>query len=234
MTLQSIEIKPCTFEAAKYAVINWHYSKTMPVGRLTKFGVWENGKFIGCVIYGKGSNRHFASPYGLNQHQVCELVRVALNKHETPVTQIVAETLRQLKKSSPGLEIVISYADPGQGHQGGIYKAGNWIFTGLTPPQTFFLVHGKVTHPRTVGSWGITHNVQSIREKIDPNASAIFAGRKLRFVYPLTKHQRRKVLKIALPYPNAIEGLEASHLGSTEEVQVRFLPTAPKEDHASR
>jgi hypothetical protein len=49
---------------------------------------------------------------------------------------------------------------------------------------------------------------------------------KHRYVYPLDKQMRRKVSKMALQYPNAVEGLEASHDNSVVEVQVQFLPTA--------
>jgi len=38
----------CSYQAAKYAVENWHYSKCMPVGKLVKIGVWEDKKYIGA------------------------------------------------------------------------------------------------------------------------------------------------------------------------------------------
>ena len=37
---------------AKQAVFRWHYSRKMPIGKLAKIGVFENNKFIGCVISG--------------------------------------------------------------------------------------------------------------------------------------------------------------------------------------
>ena len=233
MTSPTIEVKPCSFEAAKYAVMKWHYSRAMPSSRLVKFGVWENGKFIGAVVYGRGANNNLGRPFGLTQLEICELVRVALDKHETPVSQIVAETLKLLKQSSPGLQLVISYADPAQGHKGGIYKAGNWFFIGFTGAREYFLLKGKKTHPKTVHNYG-TQNLQWLRDNVDPNASIVKTPPKLKFIYPLDKKSRRKFAKLAQPYPNAIEGLEESHLDSVKEVQVQSLPIAPKKTKASK
>jgi len=221
-----LKVAPCSHEAAKYAVMNWHYSKAMPNSKLVKFGVWEKGRFIGAVIYGSGATPHLGSPYGLDQTQVCELVRVALTVHEAPVSEIVAKTLHLLKLSNPGLCIVVSFADPDEGHSGKIYQAGNWIYNGTSPSARFFKINGKKTHPRTIGLAGGIQSIDWVRTNLDKNAEVIVTAPKLRYLYPLNKSMRRVLNKIALPYPNAVEGLEASHLDSVKEVQVQSLPTA--------
>ena len=224
MTSPTFKVQGCSFEAAKYAVMNWHYSKSMPSGKLVKFGVWENDNFIGAVIYGRGTNRHIGSQYGLGQYEVCELVRVALTKHKTPVSQIIAQTLRILKESNDGLRLVVSYADPEQGHSGGIYKAGNWIFVGAPPSMPYFIINGKKTHSRTAYING--RNLDWWIKNVDPKASKVTPPGKFKFLYPLDKKMRREVSKIALPYKNAVEGLEASRGDSVTEVLVQSQPTA--------
>ncbi len=37
----------CSHEAAKYAVMRWHYSRRMPKSKLVRIGVWEDEKFVG-------------------------------------------------------------------------------------------------------------------------------------------------------------------------------------------
>ena len=44
----------CSHEAAKYAVEHWHYSGRIPPSKLAKVGVWEDGQFIGAIVYGVG------------------------------------------------------------------------------------------------------------------------------------------------------------------------------------
>lgn len=223
--MADFEVAPCDIRAARFAVMNWHYSKAVPAGKLVKYGVWENGKFIGAVIYGRGATPNLGRPYNLQQTEICELVRVALDKHETPVSQIVAATLRQLKFSNPGLRLVVSFADPNEGHVGGIYKAGNWIYTGQSGVAKFYKVHGKIIHPRTAYSMG-KNSLTWLIENVDSNAEAVVMPGKFRYVYPLDKAMRRKLAKIALPYENAVEGLEASRGDSVSEVLVQSQPTA--------
>ncbi len=150
--MSKLRIAGCSFEAAKFAVMNWHYSKTMPAGKLVKFGVWENDKFIGAVIFGRGANGNLGKPYGLTQTETCELVRVALKSHLSPVTKIVAICLRELSKT--GLRLVVSFADTEQRHVGTIYQAGNWVYTGLAGKAggVSIKVNGKWIHKRTLGA----------------------------------------------------------------------------------
>ena len=70
----------------------------MPAGKLVKYGVYENNKFIGAVIYGRGANNNMHKYLKCKITECAELVRVALTEHETPVTRIVAITLKLLKK----------------------------------------------------------------------------------------------------------------------------------------
>ena len=96
----TLKIDWCSHEAAKHAVVNWHYSGSLPVGKSVKVGAWEDGKFIGVVIFAYGANNNIGKPYGLQQVECCELVRVALANHKTAVSKIVAIALRFLKNQA--------------------------------------------------------------------------------------------------------------------------------------
>lgn len=181
----------------------------MPVGKLATFGVWEHGRFVGTVIYGRGATQRLGSPYGLGQTECVELVRVALTSHATPVTQIIATTLRQLRAACPGLRLIVSYADTGQGHHGGIYQAGNWIYTGTTAPGVeFYVVHGQLIHGRSLRSMA-EHRPPGqtafayVRQHIDPHIRKVTnLPVKHRYVYPLNRGMRRRVRHLAKSYPS--------------------------------
>lgn len=195
----------CSHESALYACKTWHYSRCMPVGKTVKIGVWENNQFIGAVIFARGANRNIGSPYGLNQTECVELARVALNRHKSPVTQIVSIAVKILKRLSPSLKLIVSYADLDQGHEGTIYQAGNWIYTGLTNTtgKQGYLIHGSVMHGKSVYSkYGAGRdNVKWLRENIDPNAKEIPTKGKHRYLMPLTMQMRNDMLKLSKPYP---------------------------------
>ena len=140
----------CSYDAAKWAVEHWHYSRIMPSGKLARLGVWEDGAFIGAVVFGTGANFHLAEPFGLERLEVCELVRVALRAHATPVSRILSIAIRILTRKMPGIRLIVSYADTAQGHIGKIYQASNWTYIGVSDTSVKFRIRGKVLHSRTV------------------------------------------------------------------------------------
>lgn len=190
----------CSRSAAMFAVKNWHYSKSMPSGKVSRFGVWELGRFVGAILFGSGSIHHIGKPYGLQQAEICELVRVALRDHRSPVTRMIAITLRMLKDRYPGLRAVVSYADSRQGHHGGIYQGGNWIYVGESVAG-FIVINGKRTHPRTVNArWG-TSSVGWLRENVDPEAYREEPDPKYKYLMPLDSEMKHQLDQLAKPYP---------------------------------
>ena len=236
--MSELTVAQCSYEAAKYAVMHWHYSRSMPAAKIVRFGVWENSQFVGTVLFGRGANPVLSKPYGLDQTEVCELVRVALNKHEHSVSQIVAKSLKLLKDCNPRLRLVVSYADLEQGHRGGIYQAGNWLYSGLTRAADEYIVNGRRYHGRALRITRETHRGQAVladnvlgwaRKVLDSEAYAIAGSQKHRYLYPLDRAMRRQIEPLRLPYPPAVEGSTVSRDASGVEGQVRPLPTARKE-----
>src|SRR3990167_586456 len=98
MSKPDLRLDWCSHAAAKYAVEHWHYSKCLPASKSEYIGVWENEKFIGAVTFGCGAgNITKGTLYGLPGMQMAELTRVALSKHETTVSRIVAVALKMVK-----------------------------------------------------------------------------------------------------------------------------------------
>jgi hypothetical protein len=229
----SLVVAPCSHDAAKYAVLNWHYSRTMPRGALVKYGVWEDSKYVGVVVFGRGA-RDYGGTYGLDLTECAELVRVALRSHRSAVTEIVAKSMRLLKAANPELRLLISFADPEQGHVGGIYQAGNWIYAGTSLESDEWIINGRRTHGRQVShiikrlppSDG--SRLERLRSHVDPDAQRVKSSSKYRYLYPLDRAMRRQVQRLALPYPSADEGSTVSRDTSGDEVQVRPLPSAPE------
>jgi len=190
-----------THKAAAYACQTWHYSECMPAGKLVKVGVWEAGRFIGVVLFGRGANNRMASAYGLQQDQAAELTRVALTDHAAPVSRIVAVALRFLRKQSPGLRLVVSYADPSQGHHGGIYQAGGWTYSGPSQAQKELIINGVFTHKRSAHAKYGTASPEKIKEM--SGATVEWAPLEWKHIYlmPLDDAMREQVRSLSKPYP---------------------------------
>lgn len=192
----------CDYKAAKYAVEHWHYSGRMPRSKLVTVGAWEDGRFVGSVIYGVGATPEIGKEFGLTNFEMCELVRVALCSHESFTSQIVARSLRMLKKQSPDLRLIVSFADTAEGHYGVIYQATNWIYTGAREYHAY-RVNGEVVHPRTLyDRYGVGgQSVPWLQANIDPEAERIVTAAKHRYLMPLDKKMRRQIEPLAQPYP---------------------------------
>jgi hypothetical protein len=174
----------------------------MPVFGTVKIGVWEGGSFVGVVIFSRGATPEIGSPYGLKQTEICELTRVALREHATPVSRIIAIALKFLRKNSPGLRVVVSFADGAQGHHGGIYQASGWIYAGASETHAYRVL-GKVEHPKTLHSRYGTggQSIPWLRAHVDPRAERIIAGSKHRYLMPLDDEMRAKLAPLSQPYP---------------------------------
>jgi hypothetical protein len=225
----------CSHEAAKYAVMRWHYSRAMPSSKLVRFGVWEDNKFSGAVIFGIGANRHLARPFSLADTEVCELVRVALAPgRRYPTSQVVAVALRLLKRQSPGLRLVVSYADLGEGHLGTLYQAGGWLYLG-TSDQSYLRIHGRIVHPRTVydryGRGG--QSVPWLRANVDPKAERVEMASKLRYVMPLDKAMRRQLAPQARAYPKSAAEVNPGDTSGVQPEEAGSSPSRPLHSNAA-
>ncbi len=185
---------------AKQAVETWHYSRSLPGAIIGRVGVWEDQRFIGCVLYGRGATPNIARPFGCQRHEACELVRVALDTHTTPVSRIVAISLRMISREFPNLRVVVSFADAAQGHDGGIYRAGNWSYLGLEAYHAY-RVSGRVVHPRTLHSrYGLGgQSIPWLRQNVDPHAERIANGWKFKYAMGLDDAMRAKIKRMSRP-----------------------------------
>jgi hypothetical protein len=207
------------YDAALAAVQRWHYSRSLPVGKLVAIGVWEDDRFIGVVIYSRGANRHIGAPYALKQTQVCELTRVALNNHVTPVSRIIAITLKMLRRLCGGLKLVVSYADADHGHHGGIYQAGGWIFSGLVREgaRDGFIVHGRKLHPKTIHARGGKNTLPWVHEHWDPGALEHRSLGRYKYLMPLDKMTRERFGALSKPYPKRAGSADSGTSGLQPE-----------------
>lgn len=207
----SLRVDWATHDAAKYACTHWHYSRSIPVGKLIKVGAWEDNRFIGVVIFSRGANKSIGTPYNLTQMECCELTRVALRTHKCFVSQVLAEALKFLRLKCPEMKLVVSYADIEQGHHGGIYQATNWIYEGRTDGARYFIVNGKKTHPKSLHAKyndkysDFIQSVEWVQKHIDKNASVYYDKGKHKYLFPLTKEMRIQVAGLHKPYPKRVK-----------------------------
>jgi hypothetical protein len=209
----------CSHEAAKYAVEKWHYSKRIPstFTKLNKIGVWEDSVFIGAVVFSTGSNKNIGAPYGLKFGGVCELVRVALNRHRTPTSRIISICTKIITKTYPAIRLIVSYAATEEGHVGTLYQAGNWLFVGDVQGGDSFIVNGRKMLNRAADCSGID---KSKHKKVRGHI-------RHKYLMPLDPAMRAQIEPLRKPYPKRVRSVDgdtpANHAGEGGSTPTRTL-----------
>lgn len=207
MSRPDVVVDWCSYEAAKYAVEHWHYSKRMLAGKYMSIGIWENRLFIGAIVFSHGANKAIGKQYGLSLFLACELSRVAMTKHAIFVSHLIAKSLSMLKSQADRLRLVVSYADQREGHIGAIYQASNWIYVGQSSGNDrrncpYLKPGGGIVQWRTMSKicqrHGMSHTLQAA---ISLGYTPLGFMPKHKYLYPLDKAMRRQIEPLAQPYP---------------------------------
>ena len=129
--------------------------------------------------------------------ECAELVRVALKDHAMPVSRIVSIACKMIKRQSPGLRLLVSYADTRENHHGGIYQAAGWIYTGTTNEKFDFMLGDQLLQRRSyTGS-----NFGGTRLRVPSGTIKVLSPVKHRYLYPLDPAMRAQIEPLRKPYP---------------------------------
>ena len=205
-----MKLTKATPEAIRFACLHYHYSKSVPVHPIGYNVYNDAGEWCGVIIYSAGATPNIGSPYNIPGGGVLELTRVALNGKQEQTSKAVSLSLKQIKKDVPQCRLIVSYADCDQHHLGTIYQATNWIYEGLSKGDTYFIIHGRKTHRKTISSRIVTINgkkvhcpssLDAVRRFFDKDATVFRSEGKRKYLMPLDKEMRKQIAPLAKPYP---------------------------------
>lgn len=205
-----MKLTRATPQAIKYACLHYHYSQCVPANPIGYNVYNDNDEWCGVVLYAVGATPNIGSPYNIPTGGVLELVRVALNGKQEQTSKAVSMSLKQLKKDVPQCRLVVSYADCDQQHLGTIYQATNWIYEGLSKGDTYFIIHGRKTHRKSIAAKKVIINgkkihcpstLDAVQRFFDPEATVFRSAGKRKYLMPLDKAMRKQILPLSKPYP---------------------------------
>jgi len=130
-----------------------------------------------------------------------------MTAHKTPITRIVAIALRLLRKQSPGLRLVVSYADPEHGHHGGIYAGGGWVYQGPTSncEQFEYIATGRRVHTKTIRTGRRGYATELKRQGVLRSVKVW----KHKYLMPLDSAMRAQVEALRQPYPKRAGSIDS-------------------------
>lgn len=116
-----------------------------------------------------------------------------------------------LRKHCPGIRLIVSYADPDQGHHGGIYQAANFIYSGRSHAQREIAISGREMHKRSAfAKWG-TASPTKITAMTGIRVSYGPVRWKHTYLMPLDNDMRQRIASLAKPYPKRVKQATDGH-----------------------
>ena len=140
---KEIIVKVIPAKIANPFVMKHHYSgKVVPNSNL-HFGAFLDGKLHGVLSYGPSMDKSkvLGLVEGTEWNGCIELNRMAFDDYlpKNSESYCIAYTLRMIKKQAPQIKWVISFADGTQCGDGTIYRASNFVLTGIKENKTLML-----------------------------------------------------------------------------------------------
>ena len=193
------------YQEAKAGIRAWYHRPEMPVGKLVKIGVWEDGEFAGVVLFGMSASDALGRRWGLGTFEVCELARLALRPgHRCQVSRVIRVAVLMLRRHCPGIRAVVTFAEAE--HIGSVYQAAGWIYTGTTSPARQYTDRaGRTWHSRMVSAtgWKKSPRRQYVRAPRPQDCTVTRIPGKHRYVLPLDPAIMDAVKATAQPPPRA-------------------------------
>lgn len=128
-------------------ILNIHYARRVPVIQYA-FGLFLNEMLIGVITYGQPASRSLCVGIAGEEycHDVLELNRLVILPEyngKNYASMLISRSLKLL----PARKFIVSYADiGGWGHNGYVYQATNFYYTGTTKPRTDVYSEGHSRH----------------------------------------------------------------------------------------
>ncbi len=179
-----------------------HYAKRTPSSIMYGFGMILDNKIEGVCTFSSPIARFKKFNY-----KIMELTRLVINEGlgKNVLSQFLGKALKTIDKPY----IIVSYADPNMGHNGYIYQATNWIYTGLSAVEHKHFIDGVEIHSRTLNARYGTRSPSKLREM---GLDITIETQKAKHRYFMTtgtkrdkKNQKREILERynQSPYPKA-------------------------------
>lgn len=215
---KEIEIKVLPAAIANAFVKKHHYSGRVVPNSTLHFGAFLDGKLHGVLSYGNSMVKKVTMTLveGTGWNEFLELNRMAFDDYlpRNSESYCIGATLRMIKKKAPHIKWVISFADGTQCGDGTIYRASNFVLTGINKNASCMVLPNGVkinsllisAHPdaielkRCAEFLGIDPNIRrTVSDWLKLGAERL-EGFQLRYVYFLDKSYRKRLTVPELPF----------------------------------
>lgn len=222
---KEIVIKVIPAKIANDFVRRVHYSGKVVPNSCLHFGCFLDGDLHGVMQYGPSlrKDKILELVKGTNWNEFIELNRMAFDDYlpRNSESYCISVSIRLIKKYAPQIKWIISFADATQCGDGTIYRAANFVLTGIKRGTQFYrLKNGDSFTSITIKMHGYSGQLSKVcsrelfneiigtsvgnEKKIDELMSRIGAiklnGFSLRYIYFIDKSCKDKLTVPIIPF----------------------------------
>lgn len=209
--IKSLIVKPISLQDAKRVVIAKHYMKTFPMGSALHFGIFdsETMRIAGVAVFGYSSSTD-AKVLGLvkelKKNEYIEMQRLWISDDfgHNAESYVLGLIMSELKAKTE-IKVVFTHAGGCKHDCGIVYQASSWIYFGKEPCNDFYLTaKGEYKNIVAAMRFGRVSSKGKTPDDIGRELfgeGSIVKSFRYRYIYPIHKGIRRRLEKIALPYP---------------------------------
>lgn len=214
---KEIVIKVIPSSVANPFVKRHHYSGKVVNNSQLHFGAFLDGNLHGVLSYGPSMDKK--KVIGLVKdtpwNGFLELNRMAFDDYlpRNSESYCIGATLRMIKKQAPWVKWVVSFADGTQCGDGTIYRASNFILTGINVNKTIILMPDGSTvadltlnlqQPTTKARYdrmcGLDPSKSYTRNDYIMGGGKIMKGYQLRYIYFIDPKWRKRLTAPEIPF----------------------------------
>lgn len=206
---RNIELRYCDRQLAKQICETKHYMKTYPSGSKVNISLTDNNKIVGIIVFGYSSQtdkKINKVSYGLQKNQYLEMQRLWISDdygHNTE-SYILAKAIKKLSQDYD-LQMIVTHAGGCKDDCGIVYQASGWLYFGASKCNDFYETESgeykNMIAPIRFGRVNTKDKShQEIGQELFGNGKVVYAHRYF-YVYPINKSIRRRLGKLALPFP---------------------------------
>lgn len=222
---KEIIIKVIPSNIANEFVKKHHYSgKVVPNSKL-HFGAFLDGNLHGVLSYGSSTDKSklIGLVTGTKWNEFIELNRMAFDDYlpRNSESCCIARTLKLIKKKAPQIKWVISFADGCQCGDGTIYRASNFVLTGIKKNTGLRIDKDGSVHSQVTFSAHRPNEMHKFREM------EVLKGFQLRYIYFIDKAYKEKLTVPIIPFSKIDELNAGMYKGERVSIEERNKKEQP-------
>lgn len=216
---KEIVVKVIPSSIANPFIRKHHYSgKNVPNSQL-HFGVFLDDRLHGVMSFGPSMDKTKTVGIVKNTgwNEFLELNRMAFDDYlpRNSESRAISQAIKLIKKNAPHIKWILSFADATQCGDGAIYRASNFVLTGIKKNNNLLrLPDGRTVHKLSLENTAgnprpeldgktyleITGGKYNIRKYIEYTGAEVIPGYQLRYIYFIDKEKRKDLTVPEIPF----------------------------------